>query len=166
MPRRNCKICKVSKPLNTEYFYRKTPTTFDTRCKECHKNESRTMKREKYDPVKQRAKDIKRRQSGKAGENYQTMTNKYPEKYKARYTLRNYVRLGKIKKGLCEVCKDSKTQAHHDDYSKPLDVKWLCSKHHKEIHHLPSILSATEPKLEYTDTGSLDTEFIRDLPKS
>lgn len=34
----------------------------------------------------------------------------------------------------CEVCGRTKVQAHHDDYSKPLDVKWLCPHHHKALH--------------------------------
>ncbi len=42
----------------------------------------------------------------------------------------------------CEICgefgqmKDGrrKVQAHHDDYSKPLEVRWLCQKHHHEWH--------------------------------
>ena len=42
----------------------------------------------------------------------------------------------------CEVCgtnhrfKDGRraVQAHHDDYSKPLEVRWLCQKHHHEWH--------------------------------
>ncbi len=25
-------------------------------------------------------------------------------------------------------------QAHHKDYSKPLEVDWLCNKHHNDIH--------------------------------
>ena len=36
----------------------------------------------------------------------------------------------------CEVCNtEIDVQAHHDDYYKPLEVRWLCRKHHRE-HHL------------------------------
>jgi hypothetical protein len=34
----------------------------------------------------------------------------------------------------CEVCGDLKVTAHHDDYSKPLDVRWLCRLHHSRAH--------------------------------
>lgn len=34
----------------------------------------------------------------------------------------------------CEVCGDEKTDAHHDDYRKPIDVRWLCRRHHIELH--------------------------------
>ena len=33
----------------------------------------------------------------------------------------------------CEVCGES-AQRHHDDYSKPLEVRWLCTRHHGEVH--------------------------------
>lgn len=36
----------------------------------------------------------------------------------------------------CEVCGVTKVDAHHDDYGKPLDVRWLCRKHHNEHHRL------------------------------
>ena len=56
-----------------------------------------------------------------------------PEKYKAHYTVRNAIRDGRLKRRTCEIC-DEKAQSHHDDYSKPLDVRWLCTKHHTELH--------------------------------
>ena len=34
----------------------------------------------------------------------------------------------------CEKCGSTKVDAHHDDYSKPLDVRWLCRAHHLEHH--------------------------------
>ena len=52
------------------------------------------------------------------------------------------VRAGKLIPQPCEVCGVSKTasdgrravHAHHDDYSKPLEVRWLCKQHHDELH--------------------------------
>jgi hypothetical protein len=34
----------------------------------------------------------------------------------------------------CELCDDTKVQAHHPNYSKPLDVIWLCASCHSEEH--------------------------------
>ncbi len=51
-------------------------------------------------------------------------------KANARSYLHRYVKLGKITKGVCEVCGDDIVEAHHRDYSKPLEVQWLCVKHH------------------------------------
>ena len=34
----------------------------------------------------------------------------------------------------CEVCGAKKVHAHHDDYSHPKDVRWLCPQHHREHH--------------------------------
>ena len=31
-------------------------------------------------------------------------------------------------------CGGTKTEAHHEDYSKPLDVDWVCRKCHQKIH--------------------------------
>jgi DNA-binding CsgD family transcriptional regulator len=42
------------------------------------------------------------------------------------------VRCGLLRRQHCEKCNNPKTEAHHDDYSKPLAVRWLCKKHHEE----------------------------------
>jgi len=62
------------------------------------------------------------------------MMEKYPEKWLARRKVRYARQVGKLVKLPCEVCGDEKSFAHHEDYSKPLEVKWLCSKHHREVH--------------------------------
>ena len=59
---------------------------------------------------------------------------RYPEKVKARDIVRDALRNGTITKKPCVICGDVNSHAHHDDYTKPLDVKWVCRKHHKEIH--------------------------------
>ncbi len=41
-----------------------------------------------------------------------------------------YIKRGKLKRGSCEVCNSNYVEAHHDDYSKPLDVRWFCREHH------------------------------------
>jgi hypothetical protein len=44
-----------------------------------------------------------------------------------------YLRRGKIERQPCIVC-SAFAQMHHPDYSKPLDVVWLCESHHREHH--------------------------------
>lgn len=47
-----------------------------------------------------------------------------------------YLRRGKIERRPCEVC-GSPAEMHHDDYDKPLAVRWLCRPHHLALHRSP-----------------------------
>jgi DNA-directed RNA polymerase subunit RPC12/RpoP len=60
------------------------------------------------------------------------------------------VRYGHIEKKPCEVCGSSKVEMHHDDYNKPLEVKFLCRIHHREAH---KIFTPIEPILSATTIG-------------
>jgi hypothetical protein len=57
-----------------------------------------------------------------------------PEKCKAHNKVCNAVRDNRLERSPCMVCGDREAQGHHEDYSKPLDVIWLCRKHHAELH--------------------------------
>lgn len=47
---------------------------------------------------------------------------------------RQFIYGGKLTRGACCKCGAEKVDAHHEDYTKPLDVIWLCRKHHHELH--------------------------------
>ena len=61
------------------------------------------------------------------------MRELYPEKFKAREIARNAMASGKLIKKPCEVCGNVAVEGHHDDYSKPLEVRWFCHQHHCEM---------------------------------
>ena len=48
--------------------------------------------------------------------------------------VRKAIKKGWLIKKNCEVCDNPKSQGHHEDYSNPLEVVWLCDKHHKIRH--------------------------------
>lgn len=60
--------------------------------------------------------------------------NKHPLKVKCRTETRKALRHGLLIASPCNVCGDQKSEIHHKDYSKPLEVVWLCRKHHMEQH--------------------------------
>ena len=60
----------------------------------------------------------------------------HPDRVRASRELQYAVQTGKvIKPLLCESCgREKKLSGHHEDYSKPLKVVWLCSSCHKSRH--------------------------------
>lgn len=63
-------------------------------------------------------------------------TERYPEKAAAKQAVMIALRSGRLLRRPCVVCGTECVQAHHDDYSRPLDVIWLCRLHHGERHRL------------------------------
>jgi transposase-like protein len=60
---------------------------------------------------------------------------KYPNKYKAHILVNNALQNKKLLKEPCENCGDEdNTHGHHDDYLKPLNVRWLCPGCHSQWH--------------------------------
>lgn len=82
-----------------------------------------------------RREDVKKRLAERFRERQSDPNQK--ERLLARYKVRSAVASGKMIRGVCEHpgCSDIKTQGHHDDYSSPLTVRWLCHKHHVAHHY-------------------------------
>lgn len=59
-----------------------------------------------------------------------------PEKLRAKWTVRYAVKTGKLKPQPCVRCGKKKTETHHDDYTKPLDVVWMCRVCHRKEHRV------------------------------
>lgn len=63
-----------------------------------------------------------------------TLTDNEYGRQRARWLVKSAVRRGVLSRGACERCGNEKAHAHHDDYNKPLAVRWLCQRHHWEWH--------------------------------
>lgn len=65
------------------------------------------------------------------------------EKVAARRAVKLALKEGRLEKGPCEVCgiEHGRIDAHHDDYTKQLDVRWLCRKHHLAHHRTLKLLA-------------------------
>jgi hypothetical protein len=92
---------------------------------------------------------------------------KHPEKRRASRLLRYAVESGTIARGSCEVCGIDNTHGHHEDYSKPLDVVWLCSKHHASRHReLKRECSSPDASVIPPDRGSTDAAVLAAVASS
>ena len=64
---------------------------------------------------------------------------------KARSDLNHAIRDGILERQSCKVCGDVKSEGHHINYKNPLEVVWLCDKHHHaehaRIHQNPELLN-------------------------
>lgn len=144
---KHCNTCKKEK-IHSEFHIRAaSPDGLSAKCKSCaseydktranlpHRVAARAAYRntengkisvskakKKYDSSEKKLACIQRHRA------------KHPKKYKARQAVGNAIRDGVLVRGDCEVCGDQKTHGHHDDYNKPLDVRWLCTTHHAAWH--------------------------------
>ncbi len=56
------------------------------------------------------------------------------EKVRAHDAVYYAIKTGKLTRGKCEECGSPNTHAHHDDYTRKLDVRWLCAVCHAAVH--------------------------------
>ena len=133
---KRCFKCGQEKDISEFYKHSKMADGHLGKCKECAKIDVKTRYDLKIEKIKEyeRKRFQNQNRKEKLAEYQRIRRDKYPKKYKAHSKTSNALRDGRIEKQPCEVCGELNTQAHHDDYDKPLDVRWLCFKHHR-LHH-------------------------------
>lgn len=148
---KTCFKCGAEKPLTEFYVH---PAMGDGRlnkCKSCARADVRRNYEANADYYRQYDKlraNLPHRVAGRiayaksdAGKRSANLAKRRfiernPEKRAAHIAVKNAIRDGRLNRQSCEVANDCKgrVEAHHDDYSKPLDVRWLCKKHHDQHH--------------------------------
>ena len=136
MTTKKCFKCLIEWPLHYFYKHKEMKDGHLNKCKKCTKNDVLIHRKLNIDKInaydRHRYKNDPDRRAA-ANEGCKKMRLKFPEKYKARMAIGNAVRDKREIKLPCCVCGDTKSQAHHEDYSKPLEVVWVCIKHHKDL---------------------------------
>jgi hypothetical protein len=126
-----CPRCKVTK-TRAEFYESKG--SISAYCRACFRS---YQQNEGHEIVLRAAKNYRESSEGKIKRRQyiNSVGAKYRSKYKAEGKIQaRYQAWYNLTKLPCEVCKSPDTHAHHDDYSKPLDVRWLCSQHHGQEH--------------------------------
>lgn len=136
-----CRTCKIEKSVNDFHFTRKD-NYYCLDCKVCHCAIKREMRksgkwlkteRNKNVSEQQREKVKQKRLADRQNINYKEFQKK---KFRAQDAARRAIKKGVISRSeTCHSCgKEKKTDAHHDDYDRPLDVIFLCRSCHLALH--------------------------------
>jgi len=140
MPKKKkLKICfKCHKKKSLDLFYKHPEMTdgYLGKCKACAKNDTNAHYRENRERILGEMKVYRGLESTRKRVrkyNKQWFSER-PGARRAWAKVSNAVMRGKLKKEPCEICGSKEVEAHHDDYRKPLDVRWLCMIHHKGLH--------------------------------
>ena len=136
MTQKACFRCSECKPMSEFYRHAAMADGHLNKCKACCRAYAIANRRAKVDYY--RAYDRARTQtSGRrqwAAGSLRLYRSRNPLKNAARAAVKRAVKSGSLVRGPCEVCGCDPAEAHHDDYSKPLAVRWLCRIHHLMTH--------------------------------
>ncbi len=129
---KRCFKCGSTLSLDEFYTHPRMADGHLNKCKECTKIDVRWQRRN--DPSVQE-RDRKRPRDLEAKRKYnKAYHRRYPYKKAAHCAVAQALKRGDLVKSPCEQCGDPRVEAHHDDYSRPLDVRWLCPLCHRRWH--------------------------------
>jgi hypothetical protein len=131
-------------------FYTHPDGGFRSQCKECFKSGAiaRSKNRDRSEAQLQARSEYERERRQRperllASRRYKAIQRqRHPERERAHIAIRNAIRYGRMLRQPCRIC-GAKAEGHHADYSKPLEVDWLCFKHHREIGHGQKVVAGS-----------------------
>ena len=133
---KECFKCKTCKPLEEFYKHSMMADGHVNKCKECNKNDvtnNRNKNLEKYRAYdRTRAKIPERIKAGV--EINRAWRAEDSRRQVAHSAVARAIRSGLLVRMPCIRCGKEKSEAHHEDYDKPLEVMWLCTPCHKQRH--------------------------------
>ena len=131
---KKCSKCKKKKPKSNFWIDRSRPDGLCARCNDCQavfNREKRKRNPETYRAKSKRYYYTHKEEIAKKRKEFNKLNqDKMQAHGKARTALYN----GSLLRQPCEVCGETKSHAHHDDYSQALKVRWLCSPCHQLWH--------------------------------
>ena len=119
-----CNVCHKEKELSEFYEDGGNLCGYKLKCRLCYSQKIKVYYVNHLEQERERGRKKKRKYPYFKPE---------PIKVLARNFLHYATKIGTIKKQPCRICGEIKAHAHHKDYSKPLDVDWLCLRHHRLI---------------------------------
>jgi hypothetical protein len=143
-----CKTC-TKKNYKDKYYEKNREVCLERSKKqkqtdpEGYKQYLRDYYQENIEYLREKGREYQKQNRNKANERLRKYrrTKEGNIKEKARSKVQTALRNGSlIRPSICEDCKkDVFVEAHHEDYSKPLDIQWLCKDCHwkrHSTHHL------------------------------
>lgn len=132
---KTCFKCGLSKPIDDFYRHPEMADGHLGKCKECAKADAHGRLLVNGDAVRayDRARSKTPARKAASAITVKKSRKRNPQKWAARRAVSNAIRDGRLARQGCEIC-GVRAEAHHEDYDKPLDVRWLCFRHHREEH--------------------------------
>jgi ribosomal protein S27AE len=135
---KRCRKCGETKPLDDFYAHPRMADGHLHMCKECAKLRARAFRDRRIEHWQEHDRERAKTPDGKArtGTAAKRWIARNQSKRSAHMAVGHALRNGTLQKPeACEMCGSTVViDAHHDDYSKPLDVRWLCHKCHMAMH--------------------------------
>lgn len=130
---KTCFRCSRALPLSEFYAHSQMADGHLNKCKGCTRTDMRRHRRANGDRMRARDRSRSREPQRVALRRAERRRNR--NKQRARQAVARAIKRGDLVRNQCEVCGNPKSEAHHNDYTKPLDVRWLCFFHHRLIGH-------------------------------